>query len=200
VRKQRLARAATKKERFTRELAAKLDHFQHDHTYSSRHNETAVENLSDKSSTGQSPLCNILYMHQVSISSSQAIELEAKTRTQFASEVWHNERKFRITASIMKEVCHRKSSTDCKAFVEKKLFSKPLEPPAICYGRKHEDDAISSYVKCKKSCGIFVDERVCGLVIDSSIPWLAASPDRIIMGMQRWRKGRVLRSQVPLCM
>ena len=76
----------------------------------------------------------------------------------------------------MKEVCHRKPSTNPKAFVEKKLFPKPLKTLAICYGRKHEDDAILSYLKYHNNCGIFVDVRACGLIIDPCIPWLAASP------------------------
>ena len=88
----------------------------------------------------------------------------------------------------MKEVCHHKSSTDCKAFVEKKLFSKLLETPAICYGRKHEDDAISSYMRHKNNHGISIDVRVCGMVIDASTPWLAASPDRIIIGQDERQK------------
>ena len=117
VKEQCLARAAIKK-KFQRELAAKLDHINHDHTYSS-YNSMEAEVLGSKPSTGPSHLHNVLYEHQVIVSSSQAIELEAKTRTQFASEL-------RVTASIMKEVCHHKLSTNCKVFVERKLFPKPL--------------------------------------------------------------------------
>jgi len=92
------------------------------------------------------------------------------------------------TTSVVKEVCHRKPSTDCKAFVVKKLFSKCLETPAICCGRKHEDDTILSYMRYKGNHGISIDVRVCGMVIDASTPWLAASPDRIIIGQDERQK------------
>jgi len=35
----------------------------------------------------------------------------------------------------MKEVCYQKSATSCEAFVKKKkLYPKPIDTPAICYG------------------------------------------------------------------
>jgi len=185
VRKQRLARAAVKKGKFQTELAAKLNHFNHDHTYCGHRGNV----LDSKPSTDPSHLRNVLYTQYVVVSSTQAIELEAKTRAQFACELWHNERKLRITASMMKEVCHRKPNTNCKAFVERKLFPKPLETPAVCYGRKHENDAVLSYVKFQNNHGIFVNLKTCGLVINPSTPWIAATPDRIIMGKDAKKQG-----------
>ena len=99
----------------------------------------------------------------------------------------------------MKEVCHHKPSTNYKAFVERKIFSKPLETLAICYGRKHDNDAISSCVKYLNNHGIFVDVRVCGLEVDSFTPWLEASPDRIIIGKDEGKQ-RCLETKCPyLC-
>jgi len=61
--------------------------------------------LNNDSSMGQ--LHGIqLYNSELAISASQAKELEEQTRDQSTSDLWHNQRKLRITASIMKEVCH----------------------------------------------------------------------------------------------
>ena len=83
VKKQRLARAAFKKEIFQRELAAKLNHVNHDHTYSSNGSNKAVV-LDGKQSSGSSQLHNILYEHLIIVDSFQAIILEENTRMQFA--------------------------------------------------------------------------------------------------------------------
>ena len=50
----------------------------------------------------------------------------------------------------------------------------------MCYGRAHEKDAISAYIDYCRSHGVVVNVRQCGQV-DVSLPWLAASPDGIVM-------------------
>ena len=54
---------------------------------------------------------------------------------------------------------------------------------AICYGKKHENDAILSYITYQRSCGITVEVSACGLVVDTSAPWLVASPDRLVLDL-----------------
>ena len=88
----------------------------------------------------------MLYEDQVVLNLKAAAELEGQTRQQATSELWHSVQKLRITASIMKEVCHRKPTTNCTAFVQKKLHPKSLNTAAMCYGRAHEKDAISAYI------------------------------------------------------
>ena len=93
VKKQRLARAAAQKRKFQNELQAKLNHVQHDHTYSFSCNEMEGELFSDESSLLVTPshcvneLCEsqikLLYESQVKLNSVQATTLEANTRTQF---------------------------------------------------------------------------------------------------------------------
>ena len=78
------------------------------------------------------------------INSNEAVELEFKIREQASSELWHNEQKLWITASVMKEVCHRKGSTSYTEFGQKKINPKVLCTPAVCYGRVHENDAVSA--------------------------------------------------------
>ena len=47
-----------------------------------------------------------LYEGRVVLNSKKLLELEIKTRQQASSELWHSEQKLRITASVIKEVCH----------------------------------------------------------------------------------------------
>ena len=76
----------------------------HDHTYTSKSNdETVFECQESNYSPATSQLVCQLY---VILNSKGAVELELKTREQALSELWHSERKLRITASVMKEVCH----------------------------------------------------------------------------------------------
>jgi len=102
------------------------------------------------------------------------------TQGQHESEKWHSERKLRITASIFKEVCHHRATTSCTAFVKRKLSGCSINTPAICYGKKHEMVAIVSYVKHQNMNGKIVQVESCGLFVDNSMPWLAASPDAIV--------------------
>ena len=121
-----------------------------------------------------------LYKSEVVIDGKQAKELEEKTREQASSDLWHSQRKLRITASIMKEVCHRRVSTSCTAFVKKRINCVSLNTTAIHYGREHEKHAIDSYVNYQFKRGVAVEVQKCGLVVDALLPWLAASPDAIV--------------------
>ena len=183
VKKERLARAAAQKKRLLTELAARLNHVNHDHTYACARKEVTepsiIPNLHSDLPTSQAT--HYLYEHKVVLNAKAAAELEQLTRKQATSELWHSERKLRITASVMKEVCHRKPTTCCTAFVQKRLNPKPLNTVAVRYGRAHESDAISSYLGYYRSRGVAIELRSCGLVVDVSLPWLTASPDGIVM-------------------
>jgi len=68
-------------------------------------------------------------------------ELEINTWGQSDSEVWHRECKLRITASMMKEICHRKKVVPD---VVSKLLSSPTTIAAMEYGIRHEQYTIES--------------------------------------------------------
>ena len=183
IKKERLARAAAQKKRLLTELTARLHHVNHDHTYTCESKEVTEEaetvNLKSNLPVLQAP--HLLYECQVVLDTKAAAELEQQTQKQATSDLWHNERKLRITASIMKEVCHRRPTTSCNAFVKKKIHPKPLNTVAVQYGRAHEQNAISSYLDYYHSHGVAMELKQCGLVVDTSLPWLAASPDGIVM-------------------
>lgn len=159
IKQERLSRAAAQKEKLLHDLAAKLSHVNHDHTYISKSNdETVFEGQESNYSPATSQVVHQLYEGKVILNSKGAVELELKMREQALSELWHSERKLRITASVMKEVCHRKASTSCTAFVQKKINPKMLYTPALCYGRAHESDAVSAYIEYQRDyCGVAVE-------------------------------------------
>jgi len=120
--KERVIRAAEQKKKLLNELAAKLDQVHHDHTYVSLSREVKEATFPNNNTPrGQMHSCIQLYNNEVVIDASVAKVLEEKTREQSSSDLWHNQRKLRITASIMKEVCHRRISTSCTAFVKRKI-------------------------------------------------------------------------------
>jgi len=59
---------------------------------------------------------------------------------------------------------------------------------AILYGKQHENEAILSYVRFKKSQQVAIEVNKCGLIIDA---WLGVSPDRIVFDptQQEHQKG-----------
>ena len=80
----------------------------------------------------------------------------------------------------MKEVCHRKATTNCKVIVRKKLSQRSINTPAIRYGPDHESVTIKAYVDHQNEMGKSVAVNSCGLSVHPSMPRLAASPDGIV--------------------
>lgn len=180
-REKRLSRAAEKKRKLLQEFETKELHVIHDHTYAAK-----LVNLTTAGKDLKHPAVNqhqvtLLYNSLVLIDAAKIKDLEKQTQSQANSDLWHHERRLRITASMMKEVCHRRDSTDCKAFLLKKLVPRSIHTAAIHYGNQHEQDAVTAYKQFqhrRHRSQIHVES--CGLFVSSSEPWLAASPDRIV--------------------
>ena len=77
------------------ELAARLNHVNHDHTYACASYGAIEEGASQylKSSLPASEVIHLLYEHHVILDAKVAAELEKKTRKQATSELWHSEHK-----------------------------------------------------------------------------------------------------------
>jgi len=176
-REERIARAMAKSSQFQLELSKLVAAINHDHTYCSESPATHHEIVSIPP---PQHLIRSLYEEHVCIGPSEAANVEFKSRNQSQSNIWHIERKLRITSSILKSVCHRKPETAIKPFITSKLVPKPVNTPAIKHGRENEDVAIKSYVDYKKNRGYELSVHKCGLFIDPAIPWLAATPDAIV--------------------
>ena len=153
----------------------------HDHTYAAKPVDLDTVGKDLKHPAVNQRMVKLLYTNHVHIGATELKDLETHTRLQADCELWHQERKLRITASMMKEVCHRKDSTDCKAFLLKKLVPKTIHTAAIHYGNQHEQDAVTAYKNFHlKHYGTEVNVESCGLFVSPSEPWLAASPDGIV--------------------
>jgi len=191
---ERLKLATDQKKKLLDDLSTMQKLLQHDHSYS-----CSADDASDKSNGSafemsmdmRKDLVLRLYKHHVCLSPEACMQVEASTQAQSESDKWNIERKLRITASVMKEVCHRKPSTSCDAFIQKKLVSRPINTPAIRYGQQNETIAVRSYVNHQNKRGINIQVNSCGLYIDPSVPWLAASPDAIVLDptQQQQNKG-----------
>ena len=176
-REERIARAAAKSSKFKLELARLVTAINHDHTYC---NDIPASTFKIDNVLPPKHLIRSLYEEHVCISPSEAANVEFMTRNQSQCDLWHNERKLRITSSILKTVCHRKPVTNVKPFIINKLAPKPINSPAIKHGQQNEDVAIRSYIEYQKSMGYCISVHKCGLCINPAIPWLAASPDAIV--------------------
>ena len=181
AREERISKAKAMKSKFQQELCNLVDIINHDHCYSSSTNTAVPYEVDNSEVPPPSYLVRNLYEDHICIGPSRAIDIEASTRNQSISNGWHDERMLRISASIMKTVCHRKKDTDAKTFITNKLAQKSINSPAINYGQKNESRAIDSYIHYQKNQGIDVTVHKCGLFINVAIPWLAATPDSLVI-------------------
>ena len=180
-RQERLDRTAAKKKKYLSELATAQQSIRLDHSYACTPDASKSCVLQDQVvPVQQQDLVDKLYYNHVWLSPDSCRQLATSTQAQSDSERWHKERKLRITASIMKEVCHRKATTSCEAFVRKKLSPGSIDIPAIRYGSDHESVAIKSYMDYQRKMGKSIVVNSCGLSVHPSLPWLATTPDGIV--------------------
>jgi len=120
VEKQRaecLKLAVAQKKKLLDDFSATQKPFLHDHPYSyPTHISDQFRDPTFEMPVGiQQHLVDRLYKNHVCLNLQACVQVEASTQAQSQSENWHHERKLRITASIIKEVCHHKPSTSCEA-------------------------------------------------------------------------------------
>lgn len=100
--------------------------------------------------------------------------LEQATRSQAKSQVWHTERKHRLTASKFGKICKMRPNTSCKNTVHELLYGNMNHKiKAVEYGRVMEPFAKLEF---EKKFGFSINPA--GLFVDDKIPYLAASPGK----------------------
>jgi len=135
AREERLSRAAEKRNKFKEEFIAKHTVMLHDHRYSTCNDSAKLQPIENANGTiTYNELVRDFYANHVCLNLVAIEKLEKDTRCQVSSDLWHQERKLRITASTVKEVYCRRDTTSNKPFVLKKLAPKFIDTAAIHYG------------------------------------------------------------------
>ncbi|XP_067850963.1 uncharacterized protein [Heptranchias perlo] len=126
--------------------------------------------------------------HLEEITEQMAAEIEKETRGQRENPVWFERRKNRITASIAHRISRCKfvngKSTEIPQSYLKSIVGLGCNfpTPAMQWGIQHEPIAIKKYQKLKsEDTGRQISVRPCGLFIDPTRTWLAASPDGVVV-------------------
>ena len=117
AREERISKAKAMQSRFQQELCDLISVANHDHSYSSSAIAASPYTVEDSKVPPSPDIVRNLYEEHICIGPSEAIYIEAST-------LWHDERKLRISASIMKTICHGKQETGMKPFVTNKLAQK----------------------------------------------------------------------------
>lgn len=92
------------------------------------------------------------------------------SRKQTYGRAWYKERKLCLNASRFGQICKMRS-TNCKNTVYNILFASESHSKYLQYGHNME------YIARKKAEQIIGEPiQACGLIIDSIVPYLAASP------------------------
>ena len=130
---------------------------------------------SDSSSTLTCRKCSLFYDSFIKVTPTQAATLMKQTITQSSSQIWHDARKLRLTASTAKRV-PKKHTTDPNKFLNEHIYPTFTGNAATKHGKDNEANVIQHLV----SRGHVVERR--GLVVPPDHPWLGASPDGILDG------------------
>ena len=109
----------------------------------------------------------------------EAVQIEQATRQQRRSPIWMLERSKRITSSHFGEICRATDKKDLKALTRRLMHGYDACGPAIEHGIKYEDSAALWF---DEHYGMQTSE--CGLFVYPEMPFLAASPDRVIDSSQ----------------
>lgn len=121
----------------------------------------------------------------LSVTRAVAIDLEERTVTQSASNLWQLLRSKRITASTFGSCAKRMSNFE--NLVKQINPSRHVVTAAMRRGIEMESHAAAVYANVAKAG--MVNVYPCGLVINPKCPWLGCSPDRKVYDIQAANEG-----------
>lgn len=113
------------------------------------------------------------HVNTLNITQSDTISLECDTREQNKNPLWYIARSGRLTASIFKRICSRKSDHQQLVAILKKDM---VQTKAMKRGVAMEPIAAAQYAEVTGNVTL-----PCGLVVNPHSPHLGASPDRKVI-------------------
>lgn len=110
------------------------------------------------------------FISSITLSEDSKKKLELETRNQSNNQKWFVERRKRLTASNFGKICKMRPYTSCKISVHDIIYGS-VTTHATEYGKITEQIAVQALQeKINKTI------KKCGLFIDRTIPYLAATP------------------------
>ena len=100
------------------------------------------------------------------------ISVEKATKMQSESKAWHSERTKRIAASNFGRIMNRRKNMYPNSIIKQLLTPSNFTSVACQWGKENEKVALSCYERLKS-----VKVTACGLIVNTSWPWLGCSPD-----------------------
>lgn len=115
----------------------------------------------------------------IKLSASQCVVIEENTRGQSNSSTWLDERKGRITASVLHRAAACKSGAD-GLVAEIMGYVKAPRVANIIWGSQMESEAKKAFMnhECDNHTEFMLSE--CGLHVMAEVPFIAASPDALV--------------------
>lgn len=109
------------------------------------------------------------------INEADRTEIEICTRDQSNNSLWFKERRLRITASNFGTICKMRPYTSCKKKIHSFLYAPNSHTKQLTYGNVMESKGRKKFEEMYS-----LNVQTCGLIIDSDIPYLAASPGNLL--------------------
>lgn len=110
------------------------------------------------------------------INEADRTEIEIFTRDQSNNSLWFKERRLRITASNFGTICKMRPYTSCKKKIHSLLYAPNPQTKQLNYGNVMESKGRKKFEEIYN-----LNVQKCGLIIDSDIPYLAASPGNYLL-------------------
>ncbi|KAG0441290.1 hypothetical protein HPB47_015993 [Ixodes persulcatus] len=116
---------------------------------------------------------------EATLTAAECNQVELCTRTQASSNEWFQQRRGRITASVMGKV--RSCCTGAEGIVSEVMgYTKTPNVFSVRWGKDNEVKARNRFIADEAPKHKGFEVKMCGLLVDSERPYLGASPDGIV--------------------